>query len=116
MKKKSELYKGEQEEILKRILNLIGVSRENDRKSRDELELEEIKESIRGMRDEIIKYYTTSRWKTFYREENQELNMIKNIMKEHGIEIYKLEKKKTNDGKVERRRLYIFNIPHNLEI
>lgn len=116
MKKKSELYKENQEDILRRILKVIGVDRENDRKSRDELEGEEIKESIREMREEIIKYYTTSRWKTLYREENQELNMIKNIMKEHGIEIYKLERKKSNEGKIERKRLYIFNIPKNIEI
>ena len=116
MKKKSELYKVEQEEILKKILSLIGVNRENDRMTRDELEQEEIKENMRKMRDDIIKYYTTSRWKTFYREDNQELNMIKNIMKEHGIEIYKLEKKRMNEGHAERRRLYIFNIPQNLEI
>lgn len=116
MKKKSELYEFEQKEILKKILNVIGVNRENNRKSRDELECDEIKDHMREMRDDIIKYYTTSRWKTFYREDNQELNMIKNIMKEHGIEIYKLEKKRSNDGKVERRRLYIFNIPNNLEI
>ena len=42
--------------------------------------------------------------------------MIKNIMKEHGIEIYKLERKKSNEGKIERKRLYIFNIPKNIEI
>jgi hypothetical protein len=116
MKKKSELYENEQKEILKKILNLIGINRLNNRKTREELEGDEIKESMREMREDIIKYYTTSRWKTFYRDDNQELNMIKNILKEHGIEIYKLEKKRSNDGKIERSRLYIFNIPNNLEI
>jgi hypothetical protein len=85
MRNKNELYKEERLDILIRILKVIGIDRDKDRKSRDELESEGIKENMREMRDEIIKYYTTSRWKTFYREDNQELNMIKNIMKEKKI-------------------------------
>jgi len=118
MKKKSELYKYNQDEILKRIIGKIGITRENNRKNREELETEEIKNSIRECTDDIIKYYSTSKWKTFTREDNQELNIIKNIMKEHGIEIYKLERKRQRqtDGKYESYRLYIFNIPKNIEI
>ena len=71
---------------------------------------------MREMKDDIIKYYTTGKWKTLYREDNQELNLIKNVMKENGIEIYKLEKKTKNNGKIKSSRLYIFNIPNNLEI
>ena len=87
MRNKNELYKEERLDILIRILKVIGIDRDKDRKSRDELESEGIKENMREMRDEIIKYYTTSRCKTFYREDNQELNMIKNIMKEKKIYI-----------------------------
>jgi hypothetical protein len=118
MKKKSELYKENQNEILRKIIKIIGITTDNNRKNRDELETEEIKESIRELTDDIIKYYSTSKWKTFIREYNQELNVIKNIMKEHGIEIYKLERKRQreSDGKYESYRLYIFNIPKNIEI
>lgn len=65
--------------------------------------------------EEIKKYYSTSRWRSVYREDNKELNIIKNIMREHGIEILKIERKRKKEEKNESYRIYIFEIPEEIK-
>lgn len=109
MKKKTELYIEERKNILNEILQFIHVSKENNKIYKSELENDNLKKFINNKFDDIIKYYTASKWASLYREKNREINILKNIMREHGIEIYKLEKKTIIDGKINRDRLYIFN-------
>jgi len=109
MRKKTELYSEERVNMFNEILNFINISKENNKIYKSELENDKLKEFINSKMEEIIKYYRASKWASLYREKNRELNVLKNIMREHGIEIYKLEKKTTVDGKINRDRLYIFN-------
>ena len=106
---KDNLFKDKQNEIFEKILQKINITRENNQINRTELDTPEIKNFISSMMDDITKYYETSNWKSIYRESNKEFNILKNIMKHHGIEIYKFEKKKMENGVSVRNRLYIFN-------
>ena len=111
---KEELYKKERLEILKDLIKKIGITKEENKKLKEELENETIKEYIRSKEEEITKYYSTSRWKSIYKEENKELNIIKNIMRENNIEILKIEKKRLKEGKYSSYRVYVFEIPNEI--
>ncbi len=114
--KREEIYKKEREELLIELLKEIGVDNGEKRKLKDELEKDSIKEYVRSNNDRIKRYYSTSRWRSTYRNDNKEMNIIKNIMREHDIEILKLEKKKKlQDGIYESHRLYIFEIPEEIK-
>ncbi len=112
--KREKLYEREREEILINLIKELEL-REN-RILREELEKDKIKEYIHKKMEEIKKYYSTSRWRSVYKEENKELNIIKNIMREHGIEILKIEKKRRKEEKNESYRVYIFDIPEEIKI
>lgn len=111
--KREKIYEKEREEILINIIKKIEL-REN-RILKEELERETIKEYIHEKMEEIKKYYSTSRWRSVYREDNKELNIIKNIMREHGIEILKIERKRKKGEKNESYRIYIFEIPEEIK-
>jgi hypothetical protein len=116
-KGKEELYEKEREDILIKVLKLIGIDKNNNRILRENLEKPEIKEYINEMMEEIKKYYSISRWRSVYRKENKELNIIKNLMRENMIDILKIEKKRIKeDGKYEGYRIYIFEIPEEIKI
>ena len=112
--KREKMYEREREEILINLIKELEL-REN-RILREELEKDKIKEYIQLKMEEIKKYYSTSRWRSVYKEDNKELNIIKNIMREHGIEILKIEKKRRKEEKNESYRVYIFNIPEEIKI
>ena len=65
-KGKEELYEKEREEILIKVLKLIGIDKNNNRILRDNLEKPEINEYINEMMEEIKKYYSISRQHQFY--------------------------------------------------
>lgn len=116
MRGKDKLYMKERENILIELINKLGINNTENRILRDELEKEEIREYIKNKFEEIKQYYSTSRWRSVYREENKELNIIKNIMREHKIEILKIERKRLKDnGKYEGYRIYIFEIPEEIK-
>lgn len=89
MRKKSELYKKEQDEILKKILKIICINNEKIRINREEIENE-----LKEMEEEIQKYYSVSKFKSYINGEEKYLNLIKNICKEKEINILKLQGKR----------------------
>lgn len=108
--KKADKYMREREDMLIRVLKAIGLS--NDRRiiERSELEGADIRGKINELRDEIWKYYNTSGWNSCKYGKSQELNIIKNICKYHGITIYKIEKKRRDGEKIRSYKVYDFNI------
>ncbi len=108
--KKGDKYMEEREEMLIRVLKAIGLNKERTIIERSELEGEEIVNKIRELREEIWKYYITSGWNSCKYGKCQELNIIKNICKYHGITIYKIEKKRKEGDKVKSYKVYDFNL------
>jgi hypothetical protein len=108
--RKDDIYEMEQKEILIKLLKEIGLTPYKLSIERSELEKEIIKDKIRGMKDEIWKYYKTSGWNSCKYGKNPELNIIKNICKHHNIKIYKVEKKKKEGDKLKGYKIYDFNI------
>ena len=113
---KDEKYKSDQKEILKRILNEVGIRREKLIISREELETEGFKEIINKNYDEIKIYYKTSNWSSVKTGMEKELNILKNICRYNGIIIDKIQRKKTVEEKRINHVLYKFNIPEELNI
>lgn len=108
--RKDERYVKERDDMLIRVLKAIGVNKGRTIIERSELEGDEIVSEIRGLRDEIWKYYKTSGWNSCKYGKCQELNIIKNICKYHGITIYKVEKKRVDGDKIRSYKVYDFNI------
>ena len=108
--KKGDKYMEDREEMLIRVLKAIGLNKERTIIERSELEGEEIVNKIRELREEIWKYYITSGWNSCKYGKCQELNIIKNICKYHGITIYKIEKKRKEGDKVKSYKVYDFNL------
>ena len=108
--RKEERYVKERDDMLIRVLKAIGLS--NDRRiiERCELDGEEIRSKINGLRCEIWEYYRTSGWNSCKYGKCQELNIIKNICKYHGITIYKIEKKRVDGERIRSYKVYDFNI------
>ncbi len=117
-KKKTEIYKNEQDRIIKEILKLIGITYCNKRINRDELLKEEIICKIENMEDEIKKYYSVSRFRAYKEGKDKYLNLIKNLCKEKGIEILKLQGKRYINNEDKKRETYViyqFEIPEYLK-
>jgi len=112
--RKEDKYVEEREWMLIKVLKEIGISKERTKIERGELEGDEIRGKIKGMKEEIWKYYKTSGWNSCKYGKCQELNIIKNICKYHDITIYKVEKKRKEGDKIRSYKVYDFNI--NAEI
>jgi hypothetical protein len=109
-KGKEELYEKEREDILIKVLKLIGITRERKRINREEMESEEIKEGIKNMLEEIKKYYKISKWRSIKTWKDKEINIITNILKYNGIEIIKTDRKRKVEEKYVHYREFIFDI------
>jgi len=110
--KKNIKYKTEQEEILNNLIKKIGFNKENNRVLKEQIETDEIKKYILSIQDNIKKYYAVGNWASIYKKTNIEMNIIRNIFKEHNIEILKIEKKRKNEeNKYESYRVYVFLFP-----
>lgn len=109
-------YKLEQKEILNKILNEIGIKKENLIISRDELETEKFKEIMNTNYEKIKKYYKITNWNSVKTGVEKELNILKNICRYNGIIIDKIQRKKTIDDKRINHVLYKFQIPEELNI
>ena len=112
---KKELYDKEREMIMLKILKIINIDKTNRKIRKEEIDKEEVRIEIRGMMEEIKRYYKTSNWRSIKTWKDQEINLINNIMKEHEIEILKIDKKrKCEDNKYHNYREYIFNIKEDI--
>jgi len=91
------------------------ITKINNKIKKEELEKEEVRIEIRNLMGEIKKYYKTSNWRSIKTWKDQELNLINNILKEHEIEILKIDRKrKCEDNKYHNYREYIFNIKEEI--
>ena len=111
---KEDLYENESVEILIKVLKLIGITRDRKRLMREELDTELIKDSINNMLEEIKKYYKISRWRSINTWKDKELNLITNILKYHGIEVIKTDRKRKIEDKYVHYREYIFDISEEI--
>lgn len=111
---KELLYKKEREEIMIKILKIIGITRERKRINREEIEKEEIKESINNMLEEIKRYYKISQWRNINTWKDKEINLITNILKNNGIEIIKTDRKRKIENKYIHYREFIFDINEDI--
>jgi regulator of RNase E activity RraB len=113
---KDEKYKYEQKEILKEILEELGIKRDNLIISREELETEEFKELMKKKYERVKVYYKTTNWNSVKTGLEKELNILKNVCRYNGIVIDKIQRKKTVEEKRINHVLYKFNIPEELKI
>ena len=113
--RKEAKYVEEREGMLIKVLKEIGISKERTIIGREELEGEEIRSKINEMKGDIWKYYKTSGWNSCKYGKSQELNIIKNICKYHGITIYKIEKKRREGEKIKSYKVYDFNIKEEIK-
>jgi hypothetical protein len=100
-----------QEEILQKIINIIGITKENKKIRKEDLCKEETRTQIRQLLDDVKKSYKTYKWRSMKTWKDIEINLITNIFKEHNIDIVKIERKKKIDDKIYRYREYNFLIP-----
>jgi len=114
--KKNIKYKNEQDAILNNLILKIGISKDNNRILKEKIETDEIKQYILDIQDDVKKYYAIGNWASIYKKTNIEMNIIRNIFKEHNIEILKIEKKRKNEeNKYESYRVYVFLFPEELK-
>lgn len=113
---KEELYVKEREEIMLKILEVIKITRKRNRIMKWELEKEEVREGINDLIDDIKRYYKTSKWRSMKTWKDKEMNIINNVLKEHDIEIIKIDKKsKSEDNRYHNYREYIYNINEKIK-
>jgi hypothetical protein len=109
-KTKEELYDKEREEIMIKVLKLIGVSKERKRFRKEEIEVEDIKEEMNKILEDIKKYYNISKWRSIKTWKEKEVNLITNILRYNGIETIKVDRKRKIEGKYVHYREYIFDV------
>jgi hypothetical protein len=107
MRKKSLLYKNEQKEILNKILKIIGINGNNIKVNREDLLKKDTEEEIKKLEDDIKKYYSISKFRSYIEGKDKYLNLIKNICKENNIEILKLQGKRYIDKIEKKRETYV---------
>ncbi len=107
-------YVIEREELMIKILKMIGITKERKRIKRDEIDNEDIKEKVNKMMEDIKKYYTISKWRSIKTWKDKEINIILNILKTNGIETIKVDRKRKEEDKYKHYREYIFEIKEEL--
>jgi hypothetical protein len=113
--RKEDKFVEEREGMLIKVLKAIGINKGRTIIERSELEREEIRSKMNEMKEEIWRYYRTSSWNSCKYGKCQELNIIKNICKYHGITIYKVEKKRKDGDKIRSYKVYDFNINEEIK-
>jgi hypothetical protein len=109
--KKEELYIKEREEIMLKILKIIGISKDRKRIRKDEIEKEEVRNQIKELMEDIRRYYKISNWRSINTWKDKEINIINNVLKDNGIETIKIDKKRIGeDKKYHNYREYIYEI------
>lgn len=117
MRSKDIIYKNEQEELLIKVLRIIGIKGGNKRINREDLLGENIIEGIKEIEGEIRKYYRISKFRSYSDGKERYLNLIRNLCKHSGIEILKLQGKRyEGDDKKERRTYVIYHFLINKEM
>lgn len=114
-KTKEELYEKEREEIMIKILKIMGITKDRKRIKKEEIEIEEVRKNIQELMVEIKRYYKISKWRSINTWKDKELNTINNILKENGIETIKVDKKRIGeDNKYHNYREYIYEIKEEI--
>jgi hypothetical protein len=112
---KNNLYREEQIEIMKKILEHIGINKDNNIFNREDLEKDDFKNKIDELIPEIKKYYKIASWNSYKYGINKHINLLKNICKYNDIIIDKMQKTKKDNNNTEKKYIhyvvYRFNIP-----
>jgi hypothetical protein len=116
MKFKDILYKKEQEDILIKILKIIGINADNNKINRDILFDENIIQKIKDIEKDIRHYYCISKFRSYTEGKDIYINLIKNICKHNGIEILKLQGKRYETEEKKRKTYVIYNFVINNEL
>lgn len=110
-KKKDEMYKSEQINVLIQILKKIGITQQNSSINKDVIENEETKDFIRKKKYEIKYFYYFSNWTAVISTKNSELNILRFICRYHNIKINIFVNQKNKNGIA---RIYNFEIPDEI--
>ena len=112
---KNNLYREEQIEIMKKILEYISINKDNNICNREDLEKDNFKNKIDELIPEIKKYYKIASWNSYKYGINKHINLLKNICKYNDIVIDKMQKTKKDNNNTEKKYIhyvvYKFNIP-----
>jgi len=113
---KKELYYKEQYDILIKILNIIGINKNNNTVQKSYIENEEILTQINNLKNDILRFFSTRTWHATKTGVNIELNFIRNVIREFDIEMLSLEKRKKDEesNKTKSYRYFKFIIPENI--
>ena len=112
---KDILYKEQQNDILLKILTLIGITKTNTVIDKNNIDNEETIKIINSMKEDIKKYFTFKCKNSTKTGVNIELNLVRNISKNFGITILPIERKrKDENNNYKSYRIYKFDIPENI--
>ena len=113
---KKELYQKEQYEILIKLLNIIGITKNNTTVQKSYIETIDILDNINSLKNDILKFFSTRKWHATKTGVNIEINFIRNIIREFNIEMLSLEKRKKDEesNKTKSYRYFKFIIPENI--
>ena len=98
MPKKVEGYESERQEILERILKILGIDEGNNLICLREFDEDDVKQKeIEGLVSEIKKYYVCGKWSYFLNKkresERRVLSLIRSIFKERGVQMESVRKR-----------------------
>jgi hypothetical protein len=112
---KKDLYKNEQYDILIKLINIIGISKNITSIEKGDIEKQEILEKIDLLKDDIIKYFNTGNWYSTRKGDHTQVNFIRKIFKYFDIEGFSIERKKKDENNYYKSfRIYKFIIPENI--
>ncbi len=112
---KKKLYEKEQQEILIKLMNIIGIKKDNVNIEKSYIESEDVSIQINNLKDDVVKYFSTSKWCSVKLGSNIEINIVRNIFKYFNIEVISIEKKRKDESnKYRSYRIYKFIIPESI--
>ena len=112
---KKKLYEKEQQEILIKLMNIIGIKKDNVNIEKSYIESEDVSIQINNLKDDVVKYFCAGKWASTRVGNHTEINIVRNIFKYFNIEVISIEKKrKDEDGKYISYRIYKFIIPESI--
>jgi hypothetical protein len=112
---KDILYKEQQNDILLKILTLIGITKTNTMIERENIEREDNLKKINEMKEDINKYFTIKNKNSVKTGVHIEINIVRNICKQLGINILSIDKKRRDENNLYKSyRIYKFEIPENI--
>jgi hypothetical protein len=96
--KKNERYKEEQEGVMRKLNEILGINENNNKFILEEIKKNEEKQRlIIGLEEEVKKYFAYTRWVYFNKKvDNKWLSLLKSIYK--NTDMYVISKYKMKDG------------------